>query len=149
MKSNLKIFGGRILSILFAIFLTACGSSGGGGGGPSSGNSNPPNPSFTAADLQGTWNIHDITSGDSPQWLGWAHGALSINSSGNVTVSSITRSDGNSTLPGTDTLSISSSGIVSSAGSPSFHGVMSQDKNTMVATMTDGGGGYNLIIYQK
>jgi hypothetical protein len=32
MKSNLKIFGGRILCFLFAIFLTACGSGGGGGG---------------------------------------------------------------------------------------------------------------------
>jgi len=36
MKSNLKIFGGRILSILFAIFLTAGGSGGGGGGGSNS-----------------------------------------------------------------------------------------------------------------
>ncbi len=32
MKSNLKIIGGRILGILFAIFLTACGSGGGSGG---------------------------------------------------------------------------------------------------------------------
>jgi len=37
MKSNLRNFGGRILSILFAIFLTACGSGGGGGGGSDSG----------------------------------------------------------------------------------------------------------------
>jgi len=33
MKYNLKTIGGRILSILFVIFLTACGSGGGGGGG--------------------------------------------------------------------------------------------------------------------
>ncbi len=39
MKSNLKIIGGRILSILFAIFLTACGS-GGGGGSDSGGGGN-------------------------------------------------------------------------------------------------------------
>ena len=103
---------------------------------------------FTSADLVGTWNIHMITSGDSPQWLGWVHSVSSIDSSGNATTSSITRSDGNSTLPGTQTISISSSGIVSCAGAPSFHGVMSQDKNTIIVTMNDGGG-YNLIIYQK
>ena len=40
MKSNLRHFGGRILSILFAIFLTACGSGGGGGGSDSGGGGN-------------------------------------------------------------------------------------------------------------
>jgi hypothetical protein len=37
MKSNLRNFGGRILSILFAIFLTACGSGGGEGGSSNGG----------------------------------------------------------------------------------------------------------------
>jgi hypothetical protein len=105
--------------------------------------------SFTSADLTGTWNIHMLTSGDSPQWLGWVHGVESTDSSGKATWSSITRSDGNSTLPGTYTLSISSSGIVSIVGYTSFHGVMSQDKSTIIATMNDGGGGYNLITYQR
>ena len=105
--------------------------------------------SFTTSDLQGTWNIHLLTSGDDPQWIGWAYGTTNIDSSGNVTWASITRSDGNSSLPSSDTLSITSSGIVSGAGSASFQGVMSQDKSMIVATLDDGGGGYDLIIYQK
>jgi len=108
---------------------------------------------FTTADLVGTWNMYSvtsgITSGDRTDWLGWIHGVTSINSSGVMTWSSITRSDDNSTLPGSATLSISSSGIVTMAGAASFHGVMSQDKSTFVATMDDGGGGYNLMIWQK
>jgi hypothetical protein len=45
MKSNLKIIRGIILNILFAIFLTACGSGDGGGSGSSS---PPPPDNYTA-----------------------------------------------------------------------------------------------------
>ena len=102
---------------------------------------------FTAGDLQGTWNFHLLTSGDSPQWTGWAYGTSIFSSNGDLTPISITRSDGNSNLGPTRSFSITSDGIVSVAGSASFHGVMSQDKNMFVATANDGGGGYDLIIY--
>ncbi len=117
--------------------------------GVSSGGENTSVPSslsgsvFLTSDLQGTWNIHLLTSGDSPQWTGWGYGPASIDGSGNVTWTSITRSDGDSSLPSPTTLSITSGGIVSGSG------VMSQDKNMIVFTMDDGGGGYNLMIYQK
>ncbi len=123
--------------------------------GVSSGGENasiPPSLSgsmFTTSDLQGTWNINVLTSGDSPQWTGWAYGTLNIDGSGNVTWTAIARSDGNSSLPGSDTVSIASSGIVTSAGNASFQGVMSQNKDTIVATLDDGGGGYDLVVYQK
>jgi hypothetical protein len=107
--------------------------------------------SYTIADLQGTWNFHLLTSGDSPQWLGWVYGISNIDGSGNLTWLSFTRSDGNSTLPAGGTLSISSGGIVSVTGVPSpvFDGFMSQDKNTIMVTTNDYGGGYNLVVFQK
>lgn len=53
MKSNLKTFGGRILSILFAIFLTACGSGGGGGGGGNGGGGGGGTPPTQTQTLSG------------------------------------------------------------------------------------------------
>jgi hypothetical protein len=61
----------------------------------------------------------------------------------------MTRSNGDSSLPSPGTFSISSGGTVSLAGIASFHATMSQDKNLFVGTMDDGGGGYNLFIFQK
>ncbi len=104
---------------------------------------------YSISDLQGTWDVHLLTSGDSPNWLGWGYGAIGIDASGNAVWSSMTRSDGDSTLPGDDIVSISSGGVVLFAGISSFHGTMSQDKNMIVATMDDGGGGYDLVTFQK
>lgn len=68
MKSNLKIFGGRILSILFAIFLTACGGS--GGGGSSDSGSDTPTPTtptptgslnFKSLDLNNTVSLAKVS----------------------------------------------------------------------------------------
>jgi len=105
--------------------------------------------SFALSDLQGTWPIHMLTTGNSPLYIGWLYGTCSIDASGNLTWTAVTRSNGDSTLPGASTLAISASGIVTIAGQPSFHGVMSSDKSLIVATMNDGGGGYNLMVLQK
>lgn len=106
---------------------------------------------FSQSDLTGTWNFHLLTSGDSPQaqFIGWAYGTGNIDSSGNATGGSITRSNGDSSTGGADILSITSSGVVTGTVDPSFHGVMSQDKSMMVATMNDGGGGYDLFVWMK
>lgn len=105
---------------------------------------------FSLSDLQGTWNMHYLVAGDGPSPRnGWGYGTIVIDGNGNVTFTSSTRSDNDSTLPGPSTISITSSGVVSYAGISSFHGVMSQDKNMFIATMNDSGGGYALIIFQK
>ena len=104
---------------------------------------------FETADIQGTWNYHVLVSGDSPQWTGWVHGTTYFYINGVSDPISITRSNGDSTLPTGRIFSISPNGIVSVPGRPSFHGVMSQDKSLIVATANDDGGGYDLIIYQK
>jgi hypothetical protein len=66
-------------------------------------------PYYTTSDITGTWDFHFLTSGDYPQWIGWGYGTQVINASGNFTFTSITRSNGDSTLPSDATLSISSS----------------------------------------
>lgn len=104
---------------------------------------------FSINDLQGIWNGHLLVSGDSTQRTGWAYFETNIDNSGNLTWTSITRSDGDSSLPSSDTLSITLSGTVSSAESLSFNAVMCQDKSMIVATTDDDDGGYNLTIYQK
>jgi hypothetical protein len=103
--------------------------------------------SFSTADLTGTWNIHALTSGGNPQRGAWAYATIGIDNSGVGTWTSVTRSNGNSSLPSSSTLSITSSGVVSEVGE-AFQGVMSKDKRMIVATMTESGG-YDLIIYQK
>lgn len=105
--------------------------------------------SFTTADLAGDWVGHGLTSGDEPQYTGWGHGKMTIDASGNVTWTEVTRSNGDSTLPPAAAFSLSSEGILSITGMPSVHGVMTQDKRTLVFTMDDGGGGYGLSIMQK
>jgi len=105
--------------------------------------------SFSNADLEGTWNAHLFVSGTGAQWVGWAHGTINVNSSGGTAWTTITRSNGNSTLPAPGTLSITASGVVSDPGVVSSQGVMSQDKKTIVVTMRDGGGGYALTVLQK
>ncbi|MCX5849780.1 MAG: hypothetical protein NTW65_10065, partial [Deltaproteobacteria bacterium] len=48
---------------------------------------------FSLSDLVGTWNSHLVSTGDSPDWLGWSHGVQSVDSSGVMTFLSATRSD--------------------------------------------------------
>jgi len=104
---------------------------------------------FSSIDFEGTWNFSMLTSGQSPQWTGWAYGSTTMNSSGAGTWIAITRSDENNSLPPHSmNLSISPSGIVS-VGGASFPGAMSNDKSLIVLTGNDGGGGYNLIISQR
>jgi hypothetical protein len=105
---------------------------------------------FSLADLQGKWNVQMITAGNGSQWAGWAYGTTVVNCSGNLFWTSIMRSDGNTTLPpDASAFFINANGIVTSSNMPSFHGVMSRDKETLVATMDDGGGGSNLMIFTK
>lgn len=104
---------------------------------------------FTSADLEGSWNIHMLASGNSTAYIGWMYGSGTCDINGQLLWNSVTRSDGNSSLPGAVSMSINSNGIVTSSITPTFHGVMSQDKNAIVGTMNDGGGGYGLIIFTK
>lgn len=105
---------------------------------------------YTTADLQGTWDAHCVSSGDSPQWLGWCHSQASVDSSGNATWLSFTDSSGNSAPPST-TLSISSDGIITESAWAYFHGTMNSNKDLIVGTLGDSSNndGYIFVIFQK
>ena len=103
---------------------------------------------FTEKDLQGTWDFHMLTSGDAPQWVGWVYGVVSTDGNGNYTWISIKKSDGDSTLPGQGTMNITVDGVVTVSGTD-FHAVMNAQKDMIVGVMTDGGGGYNFMVYSK
>jgi hypothetical protein len=102
---------------------------------------------FSANDLPGIWHLHGLAAGDSPQWTGWLRGDAEVRSSGRLSVA-LVRSDG-STDRMTDTVQISSDGVITLAGVPSAHGVMSDDKSLVVLTITEIRGGYDLLILSR
>ena len=102
---------------------------------------------FSIADLEGTWYIHGLASGDSPQWTGWFYGSWSVDSVGNFS-GSVQNSDGD-TNNQSGSFSITNDGIVTTIGDASSHGVVNDGKNLVVFTITDGGGGYDLMIMIK
>jgi len=103
--------------------------------------------SFNTADLKGTWYHHGLVSGDSPQFIGWFYGTFLVDNVGNAVISTQS-SDGN-TYNRNGNLSITNDGIVTSTGESSNHGVMNSNKNLIIYTMNDGGGGYNLMLLVK
>ena len=111
----------------------------------------PPTSSYSSADLQGTWQTHSLVAGNDnfSSWKGWTHGLLTIDASGHGTFSSVVSSPDGNTSNSTVSLSISSSGVITLSGDNSYYGFLSADKRTVIATMTDGGGGYSLAVAQK
>jgi hypothetical protein len=109
-----------------------------------------PGTSYSSADLAGTWRLHSIVTGNNngPAWAGWIHGKLTIDQSGGGIFSDIVQSSGSNTLNNPETFSISSNGVVSIAENATFHGYLSSDKSTVVATITGNGGDF-LTILQK
>ncbi|MBI5409356.1 MAG: hypothetical protein HZA14_08325 [Nitrospirae bacterium] len=87
MKCNLNNFGGRVLSILFAIFLTACGSGGGGGGGDPTPGGEPPTEAATTYKMaeyfplgQGdTWAYTTIENGVTGSYTRTVNGTQTVN----------------------------------------------------------------------
>jgi hypothetical protein len=102
---------------------------------------------FSRSDLAGVWHLQGLTAGDFPQWTGWLRGQMEVRSTGAFAVS-LVLSDGEIDRA-TDTLEVSPDGVVTLAGVPSAHGVMSDDKNLMVLTLADGEGSHSLILLSR
>lgn len=103
--------------------------------------------SFSSADLQGTWNFHKLISGPGAEWR---YGVDSIDANGLVTRVSRLRSGGTTDTGPIHTLAITANGVVSRTDQPSFHGVMSQDKNLIVVTNTSGNSSsFHMKVYQR
>lgn len=109
---------------------------------------------YSTTDLQGTWRLHGLWAFQNGTAAGWSYGSYDVAANGSVQGAEITTSSGPRTQ-GPFTFSIDGNGIVT-IGTTGFHGVMSQDKKIIVATLTTytliGSVYYpncNLLIYQK
>jgi len=105
---------------------------------------------YSLSDLQGTWQMHGLSAGNSSgDHAGWVHAILTGDAGGNLTGNFVGVGGGGSI---NTTASISSSGIItgmSSIGS-NVHGFMSADKKTFYITMTGSeNSDYNLVTFQK
>lgn len=102
---------------------------------------------YNISDLQGTWQWHSLVSGDLTKWAGWLHGIITLDASGNGTLSNKVKSNGSSDMVSAVSMSINANGVISVGGDS--HGYLSADKRSLILTMTDGGGGYTLGFGQK
>ena len=91
-----------------------------------------------------TFVYHSLRVGAQTEWR---HGVGTTDNSGAINISSDTR-PGGTTSPGAQgTISVDSNGVVTLSSDPSFSGFLSDDKKTVVGTLTDNGR-YMLIIFQ-
>jgi hypothetical protein len=95
--------------------------------------------------------MHSLVAGEGSfsTWSGWTHGLLTIGAGGQGAFSSVVTSGGGNTSNNEVSLSISSDGIITVSGDDSYFGFLSDDKSLVIATMTDGNGGYCLAVAQK
>jgi len=99
---------------------------------------------FGVPDLAGTWDFHGLCAGYPPAWSGWAYGKGHITGGGELIFDSIIRSNQDEAVPLPSTVTITPAGVVDIG-----HGIMNSDKNLIVHTMSDGGGGYSLGAFTK
>jgi hypothetical protein len=115
--------------------------------------------SYSPADLAGDWMQHGIASGN-PGDRSWSFGQMVMDSTGQATFDGMMGRTGTVSMqPGT--FSMNSSGIVTMSGMgmgggmmnqttlQTYSGFMNSAKDFMVATYTDGNGGYQLGIGMK
>ena len=97
--------------------------------------------------LKGAWRLHSLVT-DNPSepddWSGWIHGLVTVDEKGESAATNII-ANGESRPGFTSSMSVSTSGIVTIAGTD-MHGYMSADMQTIVLTGTDQGKGYNLSV---
>ena len=104
---------------------------------------------FRQSDLTGTWFIHGLVSGYDDDWKGWIRGTMEIQTDGSYT-SEILNSDGEiHTGSGSSTLATDGTFALQTHSSRPPHGTMSENKEVIVFTMDDGGGGYDLCIMTR
>ena len=89
------------------------------------------------SDMTGTWRFQRLTAGSDNITSGWAYGTMQF-TFGSASITSMTTNAGVGG-GGNFAFSMDGNGIMTNAGDPSFHGVMSMDKSMIVATDTNGG----------
>jgi hypothetical protein len=105
---------------------------------------------FSQSDLTGTWFIHGLVSGYEEDHQSWVRGTMEIRADGSYT-SAMTNTSGEINTDG-GPVTLATDGTFSfqtHLSSQSPHGTMSDDKEIIVFTMDDGGGGYDLCIMTR
>lgn len=137
MKKFFAYFSAPLFLVFLAMILWTCGGGGGGGGGTQ--------PLFSQADLAGTADVIDFSTGND---FGWARYNVSLDGSGNITLNSGTDSTG-FTLPGPLPLPIK--WVVDGSGTireydtsstpnvinPALYGHLASNKRFVVVTDSD------------
>lgn len=106
---------------------------------------------YAAKDLQGRWQMHALTAGtknNSNSSSNWMHGLVSVDLTGNVSVSNFVV-NGSNLSDLSKSISISTDGMLSGSASSDMNGFMNTDKSFGIFTKTDGSGGYRLTVMQK
>jgi len=101
--------------------------------------------SFTQSDLEGTWYGHSLVTGSSP---GWEHSEFAIDASGDGQFS-ITDDDGDKETYTGVKANLSSEGIITIDGSDSFRGILSPNRNVMVAIESPQENEYYMRVFVK
>ena len=97
---------------------------------------------YSTADLQGAWQMHSIHTQSNACWT---YGTIVLDAAGVGTVNGF--SPNNSQFSSATSLSLSSTGILTSSGTD-IHGFMSADKQTIYLTQSQNWG-YSLNVLQK
>ncbi len=105
-----------------------------------------PSGVFSTLDLQGPWQVQGIING--PGFNGWIQGFVAFDTGGNIIAFStvITRNDGAAfPLSGTAVMQLDGEMTLGS----SFHGTMNNNRDEIIATLTDAFGDACLLVLQK
>jgi hypothetical protein len=119
---------------------------GGGGGSLGIFQKVVPGTTYSIADLQGTWQLHDLLVG-SENWS--EHGIMTIDANGNGIISDMVKDNGGTyTNPGTIPITLTSAGIATFG--TDYYGFVSADKKTIFGTKgDDSGNAFSLVVLQK
>ncbi len=105
---------------------------------------------YEMADLQGSWQVHSLTTSDygsSNDQAGWSHCITDIDSQGNIATSDLIV-NGEPVSGEPSSMVVAEDGILSSIEND-LHGFLAADGQLAVTTMTASGGGYILSVMQK
>lgn len=87
------------------------------------------------SDLTGTWRFQRLTAGSDNATSGWAHGTMQF-TQGNASIITLATNAGLGGGGGNFVFSMDGNGLMTEATDASFHGVLSMDRNMIVATDT-------------
>jgi len=141
---------GSLLLIYLVMLLWTCGGGGGGNG---------VQLAFSQADLAGTWDAIEFSTGNN---FGWLRADVTVDGSGNIFINNSTDSTG-LTYSGPPPLDIQTKWVVDGSGTireydtssspnvlnPSLYGHLASNKRFVVATDNDASFNYSLIVIRK